>query len=290
MADQTQEERNQQTAAALVKVAQGDTLSEADCTAIVTSALTAVLVAASVAEGATVTVALAGALAAMGPIGLAIGAEAAISAAYVALYNAIFPVTKLTDVHCDPGNAPTGPTDPNWLAWNYTQGGHTGDPLRVAPKTFDAFAAPVIAKNYEDQLNCRPYVDTKSLLDGLVLIWNQSHDGPIAVRTPGDFATNPVDRAVTDGHAGQPALMQGALNQSGVLGSGIPGGASAASSGASTGLSTGEVIATTSLLVVGGAALASAAYGVATHTPFVEVWKRIFEHARSVMPGSSDRR
>lgn len=294
-AQSDQEDRNAQTAGALVKVSQGGTLTEEECTAITTTVLTSALVASSVAEGATFAVAFAAAAAAMVPVTALLAVSAAISAAYVAIYNALFPVTKLKDVSCDPGNAPTGPDDPNWQAWNWTQGGKHGDPLHVPPKSFDAFAGPVLAKNFEDQLNCRASVSVQGLMQGLVTTWNATHDGPIVVRPPGDFATNPVDRALTasEGWTGPPpAIMTGPLNM-GALTTGIfakssttqknPGNLQTTAPVSNASMSTGAKVAIGTVAVVGTAVGASAIVAYLRKQTIGAVWKGWYNQTRALV-------
>ncbi len=58
---------------------------------------------------------------------------------------------------------------------------------------------------------------------------------------------------------------------------------------ADTGMSTGAKVATGVGIVAGGALVASAVYGVATHTPFADVWRHLFEKMTSLGKRNDDR-
>lgn len=165
-AETDQEKVNLQTALALVKVFEGKPLSRSDAVAITSTAITAIAIAAGAAAPVTLF------------LGAAVVATEAITQAYIAAYNKIFPdKPKIVDTSCAPENVPRDESDPRWHFFGRNYGVNKG--TTYVPKTFDAFAGPVLAHNFEMGLNCRVSVDTSALLLSLVATWNQNHGGEI---------------------------------------------------------------------------------------------------------------
>lgn len=149
-----------------MKVFEGKTLTRSDAIAITSTVITAIAIAAGAAAPVTLF------------LGAAVLATEAITQAYIAVYNEIFPdKPKFVDTHCAPENVPRDESDPRWHFFGRNYGVNKG--TAYLPKTFDAFAGPVLAHNWEMSWNCRAYVDIPALLLALVATWNQNHGGEI---------------------------------------------------------------------------------------------------------------
>lgn len=171
-AEADQEKVNYTTALALVKVFQGKPLTRSDAVAISSTVITAIAIAAGAAAPVTLF------------LGAAVVATEAITQAYIAAYNEIFPdKPKIIDTSCSPENIPRNENDPRWHFLGRNHGINKGTVYQ--PGTFDAFAGPLLRLAWEGNWNCRAAVPVGPLLLVLVDMWNKTHGGPMPATPPG---------------------------------------------------------------------------------------------------------
>lgn len=109
-------------------------------------------------------------------------------------------------------------------------------------------------------------------------VWNPTH-APSSNDTVFAAGAAAGDDLLLAPHAGVVHINRGPLLTDSPLlvGSELKRHATTSGGGASSGMSTGEVVFTTVAAAAGLTLLGTAAFAVKTHTPFGEVWKRIFD-------------